>query len=84
MFVVLQRKIAIRTCGQTLTDPFARHSLYVMCNIQLGHLAPLAMIQCISISFATGEVHSILKRPELYLTDIRPMLVILLSGICSL
>jgi len=83
MFVVLQRKIAIRTCGQTLTDPFARHSLYVMCNIQLGHLAPLAMIQCISISFATGEVHSILKRPELYLTDIRPMLVILLSGICS-
>lgn len=75
---VIMAAVKVTAAGEMLTGSLKLHPVDL-----LGHLAPLAMIQCISISFATGEVHSILKRPELYLTDIRPMLVILLSGICS-
>jgi hypothetical protein len=44
----------------------------------------LQFLCCRIMSFATGEVAAILKRPELYLTDVRPMIVIALSGVCSL
>mmetsp|Transcript_10469 Transcript_10469/g.24870 ORF Transcript_10469/g.24870 Transcript_10469/m.24870 type:complete len:363 (-) Transcript_10469:115-1203(-) len=70
--------VKVTAAGEMLTGPLKLHPVDLLC-----HLAPLAMIQCISISFATGEVHSILQRPELYLTDIRPMAVVLLSGIFS-
>lgn len=36
------------------------------------------------MSFATGEVTAIMQRPELYLTDMRPAIVIALSGLFSL
>jgi hypothetical protein len=36
-----------------------------------------------AMSIYTGEVNAILERPELYLTDIRPLLVVCLSGVCS-
>eukprot|EP00537_Pseudo-nitzschia_pungens_P005109 CAMPEP_0172368582 /NCGR_PEP_ID=MMETSP1060-20121228/28047_1 /TAXON_ID=37318 /ORGANISM="Pseudo-nitzschia pungens, Strain cf. cingulata" /LENGTH=331 /DNA_ID=CAMNT_0013093223 /DNA_START=222 /DNA_END=1217 /DNA_ORIENTATION=+ len=70
--------VKVTAAGEMLSGPLNLHPVDLLC-----HLAPLAMIQCISISFATGEVYSILQRPELYLTDIRPMAVVLLSGIFS-
>jgi len=48
----------------------------------LGHMAPLAMIQCLSLSILTGEVSSITSRPEIY-SSIYPVGVVLLSGILS-
>jgi hypothetical protein len=51
----------------------------------LGRLAPLAAMQCLAINFATRErIYEILGRPELYLTDVQPMAVIVLSKIFSL
>jgi hypothetical protein len=65
--------------GEILTGSIKLHPVDL-----LGHLAPLAAMQCLSMSIAKGEVYEILGRPELYLTDARPILVVLLSGICSL
>lgn len=65
--------------GQMLTGTLKLHPVDL-----LGHLAPLAMFQCICLSIATGEVSAIIRRPELYLTDARPMLLVLLSGFFSL
>ncbi|KAG7364824.1 triose-phosphate transporter family protein [Nitzschia inconspicua] len=64
--------------GEMLTGSLKLHPVDL-----LGHLAPLAMIQCIIMSLATGEIPAILRRPELYLTDPRPVIVILFSGLCS-
>jgi hypothetical protein len=48
----------------------------------LGHMAPLALLQCVVLSYLTGEINSIASRPELY-TDYYPMGVVVLSGILS-
>jgi drug/metabolite transporter (DMT)-like permease len=70
--------LKVTLAGEMLTGNLKLHPVDLLC-----HLAPLAMVQCISLSVATGEVKAILQRPELYLTDIRPMAVVILSGICS-
>jgi len=75
---VIISALKVTAAGEMLTGTLKLHPVDLLC-----HLAPLAMIQCISISFATGEVYAILQRPELYLTDIRPTIVVLLSGIFS-
>jgi len=75
---VIISALKVTAAGEMLTGTLKLHPVDLLC-----HLAPLAMIQCISISFATGEVYAILQRPELYLTDIRPTVVVLLSGIFS-
>jgi hypothetical protein len=52
----------------------------------LGHMAPLALIQCIVISFFSGEIQSIASRWNDELSpsvDYYPMIVLWLSGICS-
>jgi len=52
----------------------------------LGHMAPLALMQCIALSFFTGEIESIASRwsNELSpLVDIYPTTVVLMSGILS-
>jgi drug/metabolite transporter (DMT)-like permease len=75
---VLLAAVKVVTAGEMLTGSLKMHPVDL-----LGHLAPLAMVQCISLSVATGEVYEIASRPELYLTDFRPMLVVILSGLCS-
>jgi hypothetical protein len=75
---VLLAAVKVVTAGEMLTGSLKMHPVDL-----LGHLAPLAMMQCISLSVATGEVYEIASRPELYWTDFRPMLVVILSGFCS-
>eukprot|EP00539_Tryblionella_compressa_P002471 CAMPEP_0178741724 /NCGR_PEP_ID=MMETSP0744-20121128/5298_1 /TAXON_ID=913974 /ORGANISM="Nitzschia punctata, Strain CCMP561" /LENGTH=388 /DNA_ID=CAMNT_0020394627 /DNA_START=102 /DNA_END=1268 /DNA_ORIENTATION=+ len=75
---VLLAALKAVVAGEMLTGSLKLHPVDL-----LGHLAPLAMIQCICMSVITGEVYEILKRPELYLTDLRPMMVVMFSGICS-
>ncbi|KAL3913195.1 MAG: hypothetical protein SGARI_000772 [Bacillariaceae sp.] len=41
----------------------------------LGHMAPLALLQCVVLSYLTGEINSTGSRPELY-TDYYPMGVV--------
>jgi hypothetical protein len=76
---VVLAALKVVVAGQMLTGPLKLHPVDL-----LGHLAPLAMVQCICLSIATGEVSDIIKRPELYLTDARPMLLVILSGFFSL
>lgn len=52
----------------------------------LGHMAPLALMQCIAISFFTGEIESIASRWSTELSpfvDYYPLAVVLLSGLFS-
>jgi len=63
--------------GEMLTGSLKLHPVDL-----LGHMAPLAMIQCIVLSFFTGEIHSILLRPEIY-SNLRVIGVVVLSGILS-
>jgi len=52
----------------------------------LGHMAPLALMQCIVLSFLTGEIQSIASRWDTELSpavDYYPTLVVLMSGILS-
>jgi len=62
--------------GEMLTGSLKMHPVDL-----LGHLSPLAMVQCLFLSAATGELAEIMARPELYLTDLTPMAVVVISGI---
>lgn len=75
---VLLAALKVVAAGEMLTGPLKLHPVDL-----LGHLAPLAMLQCIALSIATGELQEILARPELYWTDMKPMVVVILSGFCS-
>uniref|UniRef100_A0A7S0F581 Sugar phosphate transporter domain-containing protein n=1 Tax=Craspedostauros australis TaxID=1486917 RepID=A0A7S0F581_9STRA len=74
---VVLAALKVVASGQMLTGALKLHPVDL-----LGHMAPLAMVQCIVLSFATGEVSSILGRPELY-TDPYPLMVVLMSGLFS-
>jgi len=63
--------------GEILTGSLKLHPVDL-----LGHMAPLAMIQCLTLSILTGEVSAIASRPEIY-SSIFPVGVVLLSGIFS-
>lgn len=63
--------------GQMLTGQLKLHPVDL-----LGHMAPLAMIQCIALSYATGEINSIASRPELQ-SDYYCVMVVLSSGLLS-
>jgi len=63
--------------GEMLTGPLKLHPVDL-----LGHMAPLAMIQCFTLSLLTGEVSAIASRPEIY-SSIYPVGVVMLSGILS-
>ena len=79
LVAVLLAALKAVMAGEMLTGSLKLHPVDL-----LGHLAPLAAMQCLSLSFATGEIYEILARPELYLTDIRPMALVVLSGLFSL
>jgi drug/metabolite transporter (DMT)-like permease len=74
---VILAALKVVASGEMLTGSLKLHPVDL-----LGHMAPLAMIQCIILAYLTGEVNSIASRPELY-TDMYPMTVVLLSGILS-
>jgi len=63
--------------GEILTGSLKLHPVDL-----LGHMAPLAMVQCLVLSIVTGEVTSIASRPEIY-SERYPLGVVLLSGILS-
>lgn len=63
--------------GQILTGSLKLHPVDL-----LGHMAPLAMVQCVTLSVLTGEVSAIAARPEIY-SKFFPIGVVLLSGILS-
>jgi drug/metabolite transporter (DMT)-like permease len=63
--------------GEMLTGNIKLHPVDL-----LGHMAPLAMIQCLVLAILTGEVTDILQRSDLT-TTYYPTAVILLSGICA-
>ena len=63
--------------GELLTGSLKLHPVDL-----LGHMAPLAMIQCIILSFLTGEINSIASRPELF-DNYYPTAVVLFSGVLS-
>jgi drug/metabolite transporter (DMT)-like permease len=76
-FCVVLAALKVVASGEMLTGALKLHPVDL-----LGHMAPLAMIQCIFLSFMTGEINSIASRPELY-TAFYPMLVVFTSGIFS-
>ena len=67
--------------GELLTGNLKLHPVDL-----LGHMAPLAMIQCLILSFLTGEVSSIASRWNTELSptvNYFPLTVVFISGICS-
>jgi hypothetical protein len=76
-FCVILAALKVVASGEMLTGTLKLHPVDL-----LGHMAPLAMIQCVFLSYTTGEINSIASRPELY-SDYYPMAVVLLSGIFS-
>ena len=74
---VLLAALKVLASGEILTGALKLHPVDL-----LGHMAPLAMLPCIVLSFATGEVASIASRPEIY-SNSYPVGVVLLSGVLS-
>jgi Triose-phosphate Transporter family len=74
---VILAALKVVASGEMLSGSLKLHPVDL-----LGHMAPLALLQCVVLSYLTGEINSIASRPELY-TDYYPMGVVLLSGILS-
>jgi len=78
---IILAALKVVASGEMLTGSLKLHPFDL-----LGHMAPLAFVQCLAMSFATGEVASIASRWETELSpkvDRNPMLVVLLSGVLS-
>ena len=80
VFCVFLAASKVVASGEMLTGNIKLHPVDL-----LGHMAPLAMIQCILYSILTGEISSVVsRRDELNpLNDFKPFLVVMLSAIFS-
>jgi hypothetical protein len=78
---VVLAALKVVASGEMLTGALKLHPVDL-----LGHMAPLALIQCIVISFFTGEIQSIASRWNGELSpsvDFYPMFVLWTSGALS-
>ena len=79
---VLLAALKVVASGEMLTGALKLHPIDL-----LGHMAPLALVQCIALSFVTGEIRDIAARWETELSPTAvsayPMFVVWLSGILS-
>lgn len=76
-FCVALAATKVVASGEMLTGSLKLHPVDL-----LGHMAPLALVQCLTLSILTGEVSAIASRPEIY-NNMYPIGVVLLSGIFS-
>jgi len=78
---VLLAALKVVASGEMLTGSLKLHPVDL-----LGHMAPLALVQCIILSFFTGEISSIAARWDTELSpfvNINPFLVVIASGLAS-
>ena len=74
---VVLAALKVVASGEMLTGSLKQHPVDLLAN-----MAPLAMVQCLILSFLTGEVSSIMSRPEL-VYSFYPAAVVVISGIFS-
>ncbi|KAI2514303.1 hypothetical protein MHU86_196 [Fragilaria crotonensis] len=78
---IILAALKVVASGEMLTGSLKLHPVDL-----LGHMAPLAMVQCLFLAFVTGEVAEIAARWD---RDLSPMVsylpttVVMMSGICS-
>lgn len=77
VFCILLASAKVVASGEMLTGSLKLHPVDL-----LGHMAPLAMVQCIFLSFVTGEIGEIVSREDLY-DSFYPAAVVLTSGLFS-
>ena len=81
MLAVCLAALKVVSSGEMLTGSLQLHPFDL-----LGHMAPLALMQCLILSVSTGEVSSILARWNTELSpivDLYPFAVVMLSGVLS-
>jgi hypothetical protein len=78
---ILLASLKVVASGEMLTGSLKLHPVDL-----LGHMAPLALVQCLFLAFVTGEVSEIAARWDVDLSpsvSYMPMTVVMLSGLCS-